>query len=132
MEHPIILYDGLCPLCNRWVRWVLEQDRDGIFHFAPIQGRVAEEILARHALDPAGLQTLVLHDGGQVYVRSDALLRVLQITEWPLKALSYGHYIPRFLRDWVYDRIARNRFRWTAPLTDCPLPPREFRDRFPN
>lgn len=130
MDHPIILYDGHCALCNVWVRWVMRHDPEGLFHFAPIQSDFARALLKRHGLDVRGIDTVVVIQAEKVFIRSDAPLAIVSRLSGPWKLLRYGRFIPRFLRDGVYDKVAHNRFHWSQPLADCPLPPAEFRDRF--
>jgi len=130
MEPATILYDGHCPLCNGWVRWVLAHDPAGRFHFAPIQSAWAADRLRRRGLDPEGLSTIVLVRGQETLIRSDAPLAVWAELPGPWRLLRFGRFVPRAVRDRFYDLVARNRFRWSRPLDVCPSPPEEFRERF--
>jgi len=141
MPHPIILYDGVCGLCNRLNQFVLRHDREGIFRFASLQSPLAARILARHGANPQDLDTVYVvlnHDltkeaqaDERLLPRSDAVIYVLKRLGgiWRLLGL-YLQLVPRFLRDWEYRVIARKRYRAFGRFETCPLPSAETRDRF--
>jgi predicted DCC family thiol-disulfide oxidoreductase YuxK len=131
----ILLYDGLCPLCNGAVRFVLRRDRRGAVRFAPLQGETARAILGRHpALE--GVDALVLVEVGQgsgmekVFVRSEAVLRVASALGLPWRAASAARAIPRVLRDAAYDLLARTRHRAFGRNAACPAPDAAVAARF--
>lgn len=130
MHQPILFFDGHCNLCNGTVQVVLENDRRGKLHFASLQSDLAKELLPRHGVDLAALDSLVLYDQGRVYLRSEAALRMARLMGGPFAAMYYLRIFPRFLRDWVYDIVARNRYRWFGKREDCMLPRPEWRTRF--
>ena len=132
--RPLVLYDGVCALCSRTVRFLLRVDRRRRLVFAPLQGATAAPILARHELGD-GLDTLVLvrHRGSdreRVEIRSGAALSVLALTGGPWRLLTALRLVPRPLRDWLYDRVAANRYRWFGRYDTCRLPSPDERDRF--
>ncbi len=127
MPAPILLYDGVCGLCNRFVQFVLRHDRRGIFRFASLQSRVAEEILARHRLNAADLDTvyLVLHPGESneaLYSRVAAVIWILKQLHgpWPLLAYLF-QLLPKRLADWGYGWVARNRYRIFGRSESCAI-----------
>lgn len=133
---PIVLYDGVCALCNGLVRFVLARDRDGIFRFASLQGALARDTLARHGRNPDDLDTLVvvLDPGSpdeRLLDRSTAALFVLQRLSgiWRVAGRVVA-WVPPALRDAVYRAIARTRYRTFGKYEVCPLPPPGVRDRF--
>jgi predicted DCC family thiol-disulfide oxidoreductase YuxK len=135
-HHSILLYDGVCGLCNRLVQFVLRHDRDGIFQFASLQSAFSARILTRHGANPTDLDTfyVVLYDDQlteQLLPRSDAVIWVLKRLGglWQITAFFIG-ILPRVVRDWVYDVIARNRYRMFGRYKTCPLPSAETRARF--
>jgi predicted DCC family thiol-disulfide oxidoreductase YuxK len=135
-SHPILLYDGVCGLCNRAVQFVLKRDENGVFRFAAVQSRFAASILCKHGLAPDALDTmyLVLNQGEssqQVLSRSDAALAVAQHLSgiWPVLG-GIGRICPRFFRDFIYNRIARNRYRIFGKYDTCPLPTPEQSAKF--
>jgi predicted DCC family thiol-disulfide oxidoreductase YuxK len=134
-DAPIILYDGVCGLCNRLSQFVLARDPEGRFRFAALQGAVAGEILTRHGRDPRDLDTLylVLAPGGpeeRLLRKSDAALRILRELGgvWRLSAVL--RIVPRAIRDLGYDLVARTRYRLFGRYDTCPVPDPRHRARF--
>lgn len=127
----IVFYDGVCGLCNRWVRFLLKRDKECTLHFAALQGETARQ---RNDL-PATLKTVVfvarVGSGDEmIYLRSEAALRLLDHVGGIWRIVSWLRLIPRPLRDWVYNGIAARRYRWFGTFETCPLPPPEWRERF--
>lgn len=134
-ESPIILYDGVCGLCNRMVQFVLKRDRRKVFRFASLQSGFAAEVLRRHGESPTELSTMyVVLDYGQpgerLLERSDAAAFVLNELEGIWKIVAAIRYLPRFVRDWGYRVVARNRYKWFGKHDTCPVPRAEERERF--
>jgi predicted DCC family thiol-disulfide oxidoreductase YuxK len=128
--HPVVLFDGVCNLCNATVRFVVARDPAARFRFAPLQSAAGGSLLARSGLAPRGLDSVVLVDGGRAWQRSDAAIRIAAGLggAWRL-ALAFL-VVPRPLRDALYDFIARNRYRWFGRHDACPVPTPEQRARF--
>lgn len=133
---PILLYDGVCGLCNRLVQFVLRRDRRAVFRFAPLQSALAAQILTRHGADPCDLDTVYLvidHEQPTEHLlaRSDAVLFVLSQLGgfWKFFAL-FSRIIPRPLRELAYRLVARYRYRFFGRHDSCPLPTPETRSRF--
>ena len=134
--HPIILYDGVCGLCNRFVQFVLRHDRQDRFRFAALQGDFARTILKRHALNPDVLDTVyTVFDYGQsterLLSRNEAASAVLQELGgiWRLCA-NLLDLLPQRFRDWRYTVVARNRYRIFGKYETCPLPKESDRHKF--
>ena len=135
MNNPVILYDGVCGLCDRLVRFVLKHDQQGFFRFAALQGHFAAEALAHHGKDAAQLEAMCVIAGEksrpeELLCKSDAAIFVLRQLNWPWKAAVLLKIVPRGLRDRVYDWIARRRYRIFGKLEQCPIPSAAERDRF--
>ena len=126
----IVLFDGVCNLCNASVQFIIRRDPSGCFHFASRQSAPGRELLERHGLDPQRDDSIVLLERGRVYLRSTAALRIAQRLRWPWPLLFGFILVPRFLRDSLYDWIAANRYRWFGKSDTCLLPPAEAEDRF--
>jgi predicted DCC family thiol-disulfide oxidoreductase YuxK len=131
---PVLLYDGLCGLCNGFVNFILRHDADGALRFAPLQGDFAAGVMARHP-QLAGVDSLVLveiDDAGNesVSVRSEAALRVAARLGGGWRAARVLRLLPRPLRDFGYDLVARVRYRLFGRHESCPIPPPEVRARF--
>lgn len=128
-EHPVILFDGECNLCNASVDLVMRNDSDALFRFASLQSDAARRILEPYGRDPDLLGSIILVDDG-VFRESDAVLRIARQMDgaWPL--LYIFVVIPRFIRDPVYRWIARNRYRWFGKRDTCRVPTPDEQDRF--
>ena len=134
--NPILLYDGVCGLCNRLVQFSLKRDATRRLRFASLQSDFAASILERHAIDPRDLDTVYfVEDYGQpeerLSARCDAVISVLrQIgASWTVAAALLG-VVPKWFRDWGYKIIARNRYRIFGRTDRCFLPEAKYRDRF--
>ncbi len=128
MPHPILLYDGVCGLCNRFVQFILRRDRNAIFRFASLQSSAAGRILTRHGANPTDLDTVYLvvnHELPDEYLlsRSDAVLFVLcQLGRLWRAVASLLQLLPKFLRDPAYNAVARHRYRIFGRSDVCTLP----------
>jgi predicted DCC family thiol-disulfide oxidoreductase YuxK len=136
MADPIILYDGVCGLCNRLVQFLLKHDRPGRLRFASLQSDFAARVLQRHGIDPKDLDTLHVienyeQSGERVLQRSDAILRAARELGgfWSVSA-NAGKVIPRALRDVIYRFVAQNRYRVFGKYDTCMLPEPNQRSRF--
>ena len=136
MADPIILYDGVCGLCNRLVQFLLKHDKQGRLRFASLQSDFAAKVLQRHGIDPKDLDTLHVIEnyeqpGERVLQRSDAILRAGRELGgfWSVSAAT-ATVIPRALRDVVYRLVARNRYRVFGKYDTCMLPEPNQRSRF--
>jgi predicted DCC family thiol-disulfide oxidoreductase YuxK len=134
--HPILLYDGVCGLCNRSVQFTLRHDRRDIFRFASLQGPTASRVLGRHGQSPANLDTFyVITDFEQpaehLLSRSDAALFVLSALGGPWQVLAAGgRILPKAIRDTFYNVVARNRYQVFGKFDACPLPDPKDRHKF--
>jgi predicted DCC family thiol-disulfide oxidoreductase YuxK len=136
MPHPILLYDGVCGLCNRLTQFILRHDREAGFHFAALQSPFAAGILARHGANAADLDTVyVVVNYGEpaeyLLDRGEAALYILRQLGgiWSVCAQIF-ELVPRSLRDIGYRWIARSRYRIFGRYDTCPLPTPETRARF--
>lgn len=128
-SHPIILFDGVCNLCNGWVNFVIDRDPAGRFHFAPLQSDRARDLLDS-ATYPGDFDSIVLLDGGRVFEKSDAVLRITSKLSWGWPLLSILRVIPRTVRDSVYDFVARHRYSWFGRTDACHVPTEDLQSRF--
>ena len=130
MGHPVILFDGVCNLCNASVQFVIRHDARGYFRFAALQSEAGKGLLKRCGQPDSDLESVVLVEDDQCYTESTAALRVLRNCNGPLRILYAGIVIPRFLRDIMYRMVARNRYRWFGRREQCMVPTPELRARF--
>jgi predicted DCC family thiol-disulfide oxidoreductase YuxK len=131
-EHPVVLFDGVCNLCNRWVNFLIDRDARGTLRFASLQSEAGRRLLesagAEH--DPLSLDTVIVIDGGQAYERSTAVLRAARYLRWPWRWASALLAVPRPVRDWVYRWVAAHRYSWFGRSESCRVPTPELRARF--
>lgn len=126
----IILFDGVCNLCNSSINFVIRYDKANYFRFAPLQSMAAHQLEQQYQLDLSAMSSFVLIENDQVYYRSTAALRVLRRLPLPWK-LGYGFIIiPAFLRNGIYNWIARNRYRWFGKRDTCMIPTPELMAKF--
>jgi predicted DCC family thiol-disulfide oxidoreductase YuxK len=136
-EHLIVLFDGVCNLCNASVAWLIRRDGRGVLRFAALQSEEGREVLRRAGWAEARIdagaaepESIVVVDGGRAWERSDAALVVAGRLGLPWSLARVGWVVPRFVRDWVYRWVARNRYRWFGRREACMVPTGEVMGRF--
>jgi predicted DCC family thiol-disulfide oxidoreductase YuxK len=130
-QHKIILFDGVCNLCNASVIFILNQEKSPIFKFASIQSEAGRELLDWCGLPSDYAEAVILIDGGKVYPGSTAALKTGQVLKFPWSVLSYaGFIVPRVVRDRVYNQIAKHRYQWFGKRHVCMVPTEELQSRF--
>ena len=128
MARSVLLFDGVCTLCIGSVRFIIERDSAGTFQFAPLQSTTARRLL--HGAAQPLPDSFVLVENGRLFTRSTAALHVARGLGWPWSLAYVGIIVPRPLRDWVYDLVARNRYRWFGKSDVCMVPTADIRSRF--
>ena len=130
LTHSIILFDGVCNLCNGAVNFVIKRDPRNVFKFTPLQEKQGILLLKKHAVDSRKLDSIVLIENGNVYIKSSAALRIARKMSnlWPLFFVLL--IIPSFIRDGVYDFIAKNRYKWFGKKEQCMIPTPGLREKF--
>ena len=127
----VILFDGVCNLCNAAVQRVLANDHGDVFLLAPLQGPTAKELTRERGIDTDRVDSIILIDPGVAYyVKSDAALEIARDLKGYRWLPFLTSWIPRPLRDWVYDFVARNRYGWFGRQENCMIPTPEIRDKF--
>ena len=127
----VILFDGVCNLCNGSVRFILQWEKQPDFLFALIQSEAGQKLLEWCGLPRNFDQAVVLIDRGTIYLGSTAALKIGQTLKLPWSVLSYaGFLVPVFARDWVYKQIALKRYQWFGKRTVCMVPTDGLKARF--
>lgn len=126
----IIVFDGVCVLCNGWVRFLLRHDREGRYQFAAMQSASGRALLAAHGLDADDPSSLLLIEHGRAWTNTDAIRRIVAGLGGAWRMAHVVGILPRRLRDGLYRTIARNRYRWFGRHAVCFLPTPEQRTRF--
>jgi predicted DCC family thiol-disulfide oxidoreductase YuxK len=130
MNNPIVLFDGVCNLCNSSVQFLIKNDKKNILLFASLQSEAGQALLKKFDLPTNVFNSFVLVDGEQIYLRSSAALKVASYLGGFWKVLQVLWIIPRFVRDGVYNLIAKNRYKWFGKKTECMIPTLELKARF--
>lgn len=130
ITHPVVLFDGVCKLCNGSVNFILGRDQKGRLKFAPLQSDYGRAVLKEHGKNLDALNSMMLLEGKRLTVKSTAVIRISKYLggAWPLCMIAL--VIPRFIRDFIYNIIAKNRYQWFGKYDTCRLPDPEFEDRF--
>lgn len=129
-EHPIVLFDGVCNLCNGFVQFLLPRDPAGTLRFASLQSTFGQQIRKQAGLSTDDLESVVVVDDGLVYTKSDAVIRIGELLGGYYRVASVGRLVPRRLRDRLYDFVAANRYDWFGKKDQCMLPDSDVSDRF--
>ncbi|OUS18603.1 thiol-disulfide oxidoreductase [Nonlabens dokdonensis] len=126
----IVLFDGVCNLCNGAVLFIIKRDTKDRFRFAALESDLGKELLARHNIDPSKIDSIVLISGDSAFAKAGAALRIAKYLTglWPL--LYSLIIIPKFIADAVYDFIARNRYKWFGKKESCMIPTPELKSKF--
>jgi predicted DCC family thiol-disulfide oxidoreductase YuxK len=130
--RPVVIFDGVCNLCNRAVQFILDHDRRGRLLLTAGQSEAGQALLRAHGVEQRAQDTIFLFDGQRqrIYDRSTAALRIARLLGFPWSLLSVFLVVPRLLRDPLYDLVARNRYRWFGRRESCRLPRPGEMDRF--
>ena len=126
----LILFDGVCNLCNGWVNFVIDRDPKERFVFAPLQFDAAASYLAADDIDPDSFDSIVLVETDRKFTRSDAILRICSHLSGAWPAMGVFRLIPRPVRDAVYNWIASHRYDWFGKRDTCRVPTPELASRF--
>ena len=127
----IVVFDGVCNLCNAWVNFVIVRDRGGKFRFAALQSAAGQRLVGdlRHGGRLDG-SSIVLIEGKHYHTRSTAALRIARGLDFPWPLLYGLVLVPRFFRNWIYDLVAQNRYRLFGKRETCRVATPEVEDRF--
>lgn len=131
MNHKqIILFDGVCNFCNYWVNFILKRDHKNLFLFAALQSKAGQELLTNFNLSTTDFDTFILINGESFLTKSDAAISIASsLSGWP-KVLLIGKIIPRFLRNFIYDLIAKSRYKIFGKRESCRVPTKEEKEKF--
>lgn len=130
LSNPVVLFDGVCNLCSSVVKFTISRDPDGIFRFASLQSEAARFFLNKFGLSTEDFDSFVLIERDKHFLRSTAVLRLCKRLKglWPLLYLLI--IIPRPLRDFVYNIVAENRYKWFGKKEECFVPSPDINSRF--
>jgi len=129
-DQKIILFDGVCNLCNSSVLFVIKRDPKDQFRFAALQSEIGEQLITKYQIDTTQTDSIILIENNTAYIKSTAALKVARNLTggWPL--LSAFLIFPAVIRNWGYDFVARNRYKWYGKKDSCMIPTPELKSKF--
>ncbi|MGS2726121.1 thiol-disulfide oxidoreductase DCC family protein [Psychroserpens sp. BH13MA-6] len=130
-DKQLILFDGVCNLCNTSVQYVIKHDSKDKFKFAALQSAIGQDIINTYKIDTAKTDSILLfsHDSG-LSTKSTAALKIAKQLGFPRNLMSVFFIVPTFIRNWVYDYIAKNRYKWYGKKDACMIPTPELKAKF--
>lgn len=131
-KHSVIFFDGVCNLCNASVQFAIEHDKKDVFRFTALQGDYAKNILTKFNLNPENMNSIILMEDDKLYNKSSAALRIAKRLNGIFPILYVFIVVPKFIRDWFYDIIAKNRYKWWGKQKSCWVPSPELKSKFYN
>lgn len=129
-QDKVIVFDGKCKLCNFSVRFIIKRDPDRVFKLVWAQSPKGQQLFQHFDMNSTHFDTMLYIDGQHIYTKSDAAIQIVQQLGQPWKALIVSKIIPVRLRDYLYDWIALNRYRFFGKHNYCLMPSAEHEDRF--
>jgi predicted DCC family thiol-disulfide oxidoreductase YuxK len=130
IRQPVILFDGVCNLCSGAVQFIIKRDKKDVFRFASLQSSFGQSVLKKYKLPSHELSSFILVENDIIYTRSTGALKVAKQLSggWPL--LYAFIIVPRFIRDAVYNYVAKNRYKWFGKKQECWLPTPALKNKF--
>jgi predicted DCC family thiol-disulfide oxidoreductase YuxK len=129
-DHKIILFDGVCNLCNGAVTFIIKRDKKDVFKFAALQSEIGQQLISKFNIDTSKVDSIILIDGDKHYEKSSAALRIAKQLSGAYPLLFGFMILPKLIRNAVYDYIARNRYKWFGKKESCMIPTPELKSRF--
>ena len=124
----IVFFDGVCNLCQGSVLYLMKHDKKGVLKFASLQGNYAKDFVNETEIQ--SMQSIMFLDDKMLYKKSTAVLKLSRLLGGWHQLLLLGYILPRFVRDWLYNIVAKNRYRWFGKKDQCMLPSKGFENRF--
>jgi predicted DCC family thiol-disulfide oxidoreductase YuxK len=127
----IILFDGVCNLCNNAVNFIIERDKNDVFRFASLQSELGKKLTSERGIDPEEMDSILLIEPGVAYYqRSTAALEISKELSGSYSMLKYFSFLPEGFRDSIYNLIARNRYKWFGKKESCMIPTAKMKAKF--
>ncbi len=127
----IILFDGVCNLCNSRIQFVIKHDQDDIFRYAPLQREIGKKLTSERGIDTETIDSIILIEPGVAYyIKSDAILEIGSYLKGYRTLSKVLKWVPSSIRDIVYDFVAKNRYRWYGKKNACMIPTPELQAKF--
>ena len=129
-NHSIILFDGVCNFCNYWVNFIIDRDKNDLYRFAALQSEQGQRLMQQYNIDVNKLESVILIRGEYVRIKSTAALTISKTLSGPIKILYPLIYLPEFFRDFIYDLVAKNRYKIFGKRDVCRVPTSAEGDKF--
>ena len=130
-DKQLILFDGVCNLCNWSVQYIIKHDKKDVFLFTPLQSKVGQAIISKYHIDTTKTDSIILYsEKPRIYYKSSAALRIASRLGFPTNIMVAFLIVPPFIRNWVYDCIAKNRYKWYGKRETCMTPNQEIKSKF--
>lgn len=129
-DQKIILFDGVCNLCNGAVTYIIKRDKKNVFKFAALQSEIGQQLISKFNIDTSKVDSIILIDGEKHYTKSSAALHIAKQLSGAYPLLFGFMVVPKFIRNSVYDYIAKNRYKWFGKKESCMIPTAELKSKF--
>ncbi|MBT8206265.1 MAG: thiol-disulfide oxidoreductase DCC family protein [Eudoraea sp.] len=130
-EHSIILFDGVCNLCNSAVQFIIKHDKKDRYRFSAIQSEQGKKLTSERNIDTKKIDSIILIEPGKAYyIKAPAALQIGKSFGGGWRALSIFEWVPPVISNWIYDLVARNRYRWFGRKEQCMIPTEELKAKF--
>lgn len=129
-QHPLVLFDGICNLCDHTVRFIIKRDRNEVFRFVPLQSTLGKALLAQFGFPSNYRDSFVFIDNGRPYIKSTAFIQISKKLRMPWPLFSLTTIVPQILRDYIYNKIGQNRYSWFGQHDYCEIQPAEMSQYF--
>src|SRR6478735_6987457 len=129
-DGPLILFDGVCNLCNNSVQFIIKHDPPAYFKYSSLQSAAGQYLLHKFNLPESQLHSVILIKNESIFQKSDAALEIAKNLNGLWSTLTIFKIIPRVVRDWLYDVVAKNRYTWFGKKDTCMIPTPELKSRF--
>ena len=127
----LILFDGVCNLCNSSVQYAIKHDKNNLFLFTALQSNIGQNIIEHYNIDTSKIDSILLYTPEKgIHYKSTAALKVAWQLGFPINLLAIFLIVPNFIRNWVYDFIAKNRYKWYGKKEACMIPTPELKSKF--
>ena len=132
INKSVILFDGYCNLCNSQVNSILRFDSKKIFYFSNLDSSFSKKVIKENKVESLEGKTIILYHNNKIIIKSNAAIKIAYLLGGFFKIFIIFKILPNFVRDWIYDVISRNRYRWFGKSDSCYIPKKEILDRFIN
>lgn len=130
-DKKIILFDGVCNLCDASVQYIIKKDEKDLFRFVAIQSELGQELLIKIGVDWSKIDSIILYESGKAYYyKAEAALKIAKYLGGVLSVLAVFSFLPKSLTNMVYDYIARNRYKWYGKKESCMIPTLNLKAKF--